>query len=119
MDVVVFEDAAVDRLGVLVAARPACDLTIGCHTLAGALGHVGRVRHAVRPHLARALAGLGTERIPLWGGPPESPRVGPVASRHGAVTLFVNARLVPSRRAVIALRSLVEHGRPCLVRSGT
>jgi UDP-N-acetylglucosamine diphosphorylase/glucosamine-1-phosphate N-acetyltransferase len=119
MNVVVFEDAAVDRLGVLVAARPACDLTIGCHTLAGALGHLGHVHRAVRPHLARYLADLAAARITAWGSQPESAALEPAASQHGAVTLFVNARLVPSRHAVVTLRSLVEKGRPCLVRSGT
>jgi UDP-N-acetylglucosamine diphosphorylase/glucosamine-1-phosphate N-acetyltransferase len=117
MNVVVFEDAAVERLGVLVAARPACDLTIGCHTLVEALGHLGHVRRAARPHLARYLADLGDARVTLWGGRPESATIEPAASRHGALALLVNARVVPSRRAVVTLRSLVENGRPCLVRS--
>ena len=118
MNVVVFEDAAVERLGVLVAARPACDLTIGCHTLAAALGHLGQVRRAPRPHLARYLTDLGATRITLWGGSPEPAAIAPAPSRHGALVLLVNARVVPSRRAIVALRSLVENGRPCLVRSG-
>ena len=61
MNVVVFEDAAVAQLGDLVVARPACDLTLGSHTLVEALGHLGHVRRAVRPHLAAHLAGGETE----------------------------------------------------------
>lgn len=116
MNVVVFEDQAVDRLGEIVAARPACDLMIGSRTLCDALGHLGHVRRAPRPHLARHLAALGTARIPLWGGLVDSPAVTPAASRHGAVTLLVNARTVPSRRNIIALRGLIEAGRRGAIR---
>jgi hypothetical protein len=52
MNVVVFEDRAVARLGVVVASRPVCDVTIGSHTLVELLGHLGAVRRVVRPHLA-------------------------------------------------------------------
>jgi glucose-1-phosphate thymidylyltransferase len=115
MNVVVFEDAAVTRLGVLVAARPACDLTIGSHTLVEILGHVGSVRRAVRPHLRAHLAGLGGRRA-LWGGAADPTQLQPAASRHGAVALLVNARVVPSRDNVVALRSLVEVGHRCAIR---
>jgi len=136
MNVVVFEDQAVERLGVCVAARPACDLTIGCHTLVELLGHLGHVRRAPRPHLARYLAdldadspgtmssGIAAATRAIWGGPPDSrgdlPGVsfGAAASRHGSLVVAVNARVVPSRESLVALRSLVEAGRRCLVRSG-
>ena len=117
MNVVVFEDPAVDWLGEIVAARPACDLTIGSRTLCESLGHLGHVRRALRPYLARHLAAVGTTRIPLWGGAVESPVATPAASRHGAVTLLVNARVVPSRRNIVALRGLVEAGRRGVIRT--
>ena len=117
MNVVVFEDRAVARLGVVVASRPACDVTIGSHTLVELLGHLGPVRRVVRPHLDRHLADLATGRIAIWGGAADA-APGPPASRHGEVTLLVNARLVPSRSHLVALRTLVEAGRRCVVRSG-
>ena len=117
MNVVVFEDRAVARLGVVVAARPACDITIGTHTLFELLGHLGPVRRIVRPHLARHLADLTGGRMAIWGGAADSAPA-PPASTHGAPTLLVNARLVPSRGHLVALRSIVEAGRRCLVRAG-
>jgi glucose-1-phosphate thymidylyltransferase len=116
MNVVVFEDRFVERLGVVAVARPACDITVGSHTLVEILGHIGSVRRAVRPHLARHLAALG-DRTAIWGGPPDAP-ARPAASSHGAVALLVNARVAPSRANLVALRSLVEAGRRCVVRSG-
>jgi glucose-1-phosphate thymidylyltransferase len=117
MNVVVFEDRSVARLGVVVAARPACDVTIGGHTLVELLGHLGPVRRVVRPHLARHLADLAGGRIAIWGGAADA-HPAPPASTHGGLTLLVNARLVPSRSHLVALRTLVEAGRRCLVRSG-
>ena len=117
MNVVVFEDRSVARLGVVVAARPACDVTVGTHTLVELLGHLGPVRRIVRPHLARHLANLDGGRIAIWGGAADA-RPAPPASTHGALTLLVNARLVPSRRHLVALRALVEAGRRCVVRVG-
>mgnify|MGYP006273496171 CR=1 FL=1 len=117
MNVVVFEDRAVERLGVVAVARPACDITIGCHTLCEILGHLGRVHRVVRPHLARHLAGLAGRRIAVWGGAAD-PQPAPPASRHGDLVLLVNARAVPSRTNLVTLRSLLEAGRRCVVRSG-
>jgi len=114
MNVVVFEDAAVAQLGDLIAARPACDLTLGSHTLVEALGHIGNVRRAVRPYLAAHLAGLGG-RLAVWGGVADS-GWRPPASRHGAIVLLVNARVVPSRENLLALRGLVEAGHRGAVR---
>lgn len=114
MNVVVFEDAAVAQLGDLVVARPACDLTLGSHTLVELLGHLGHVRRAVRPHLAAHLAGLG-DRLAVWGGTADTGWQ-PAASRHGAITLLVNARVVPSRENLLALRGLVEAGHRGAVR---
>jgi UDP-N-acetylglucosamine diphosphorylase / glucose-1-phosphate thymidylyltransferase / UDP-N-acetylgalactosamine diphosphorylase / glucosamine-1-phosphate N-acetyltransferase / galactosamine-1-phosphate N-acetyltransferase len=118
VNVVVFEDPAVTRLGVVVAARPACDLGLGGHSLVEALGHFGAVRRSVRPHLARHLAAVGgSSRMAVWGGPPDAGWQ-PPASRHGAVALAVNARAVPSRANLAALRGFVEAGRRGVVRDG-
>ena len=117
MNVIVFEDEGVDRLGVVVAARPACDLTIGTRTLHDALGHLGNVRRVVRPHLARHLAALAGSRIAIWGGVPDAVHAEPAASRHGAVTLLVNACAIPSRGTLAALRALVEQGRRCVAKT--
>lgn len=114
MNVIVFENAAVAQLGDLIAARPACDLTIGSHTLVEVLGHIGHVRRAVRPHLAAHLAGLGG-RLAAWGGVADSGWQ-PPASRHGVIVLLVNARVVPSRENLLALRGLVEAGHRGAVR---
>jgi UDP-N-acetylglucosamine diphosphorylase/glucosamine-1-phosphate N-acetyltransferase len=116
MNVVVFEDRAVDRLGVVVTARPACDLTIGSHTLCEALGHFGSVHRAVRPHLARYLAALAGERIAIWGGDPAAGPLERAASRHGAVAILINARTIPSRANLATIRSLVEAGSRGIVR---
>jgi UDP-N-acetylglucosamine diphosphorylase/glucosamine-1-phosphate N-acetyltransferase len=116
VNVVVFEDSAVARLGVVVAARPACDLGLGGQSLVEALGHFGAVRRSTRPHLARHLAAVGT-RLAVWGGPPDA-AWRPAASRHGAVVLAVNARVVPSRANLAALRGFVEAGRRGIARAG-
>ena len=111
MQSIVFEDAAVAALGPLVTARPASDLTIGTGTLVEALDRFGPVRRAPRAHLRRHLAALGGTRVPLWGGRPDARPPATPASRHGDTVLLVNARLVPDRGALVALRSLVERGR--------
>ncbi len=115
---IVFEDAAVADLGVLVTARPACDLTIGAISLVEALDRFGAVRRAPRPHLAAYLAALDGRRIAVWGGSSDISPPPPAASRHGEVLLAVNARVVPSRGNLATLRTLVEAGRRCVVRDG-
>lgn len=110
MNVIVFEDAAVRSLGVLVTLRPACDLLIGGSSLVDSLRTFGNVHRVVRPHLARYLSQLDDGRIPLWGGRTEPPLLAAPVSRHGGTVLVVNARLVPSREALAGLRSLVEAG---------
>lgn len=116
---IVFEDRTADTLGVLAAARPICDLTIGTLTLVEALGRFGTVRRAPRPHLASYLAALDDRRIAVWGGHADTGTVPPPASRHGEVLLVVNARVVPDRDNLATLRMLVDAGRRCVVRSGT
>lgn len=117
MLVLVFEDDAVERLGLLVAVRPACDLTIGSMTLHDALAGFGTVRRILRPHLARYLAALGDRRVPIWGGAIDL-SASPPASSHGAVVLVVDARVVPSRENLVILRNLVEAGQRCAIRHG-
>ena len=117
MHVVVFEDRAVARLGVVIAARPACDITVGSHTLCELLGPLGPVRRVVRPHLARHLADLAGDRIAIWGVAAAAAPQPAVRMRDDA-TLLVNARLVPTRGHLVALRSLLEAGRRCVVRAG-
>ncbi|NCA10649.1 hypothetical protein EBR56_02380 [bacterium] len=115
MQVFIVEDDAVPRLGVLVAARPACDLTIGATSLHDALGGFGTVQRVLRPHLAAHLAALAGTRVAFWGAASDPPSPPPL-SRHGALALLVNARAVPSRDNLLALRSLVEAGRRTIVR---
>ena len=119
MKTIVFEDDLVDRLGPLTAARPACDLTICCSTLSDLLGHFGPVRRVLRPQLARYLEAIDGSRVAVWGGSSLIPPSQPPVSSHGAVLLLVNARVVPSRENLIALRSLVEAGHRTIVREGT
>jgi UDP-N-acetylglucosamine diphosphorylase/glucosamine-1-phosphate N-acetyltransferase len=118
MQVFVFEDQGVDRLGVLTAARPACDLTIGSFNLCEALTHLGHVRRVVRPFLTRHIEAVADSRVTLWGAAIAMPADDPPASRHGAIALAVNARAVPSRATLQALRTLVEAGHRGIVRDG-
>jgi UDP-N-acetylglucosamine diphosphorylase / glucose-1-phosphate thymidylyltransferase / UDP-N-acetylgalactosamine diphosphorylase / glucosamine-1-phosphate N-acetyltransferase / galactosamine-1-phosphate N-acetyltransferase len=118
MKTIVFEDGGVDRLGLLTAARPACDLTIGCCTLVEALGHFGPVHRAVRPHLARYLDSVAGSRVAVWGGSSVIPPSRPPVSSHGAIVLLVNARVIPSRDTLVMLRSLVEAGHRTVVQHG-
>jgi UDP-N-acetylglucosamine diphosphorylase/glucosamine-1-phosphate N-acetyltransferase len=118
MNVVIFEDGLVDTLGPLVLARPACDLALGGTTLVEALARFGPVQRSLRPHLARHLRALAGSREAVWGGASASrPPVHPV-STHGAIVLLVNARVVPSRPNLLALRTLVEAGQRVSVRHG-
>ena len=113
----IFEDPAVDRLGLLVAARPACDLTLGTTTLFAALAQSGAVRRVVRPHLTRYLEALAGTRLAVWGGQTDRDPLPAAASTHSAIVLLVNARVVPSRENLAVLRSLIEVGRRGIVLS--
>lgn len=110
MNVIVFEDAAVRSLGVLVSMRPACDLLIGSCTLVEALQIFGDVHRIARPHLGRYLTSLAGQRMPIWGMPGRVKSLAPPASTPDRTVLVVNARLVPTREAILGLRSLVEAG---------
>jgi glucose-1-phosphate thymidylyltransferase len=119
MDVIIFEDRAVERLGLLTAARPACDLLIGATTLTEALARFGPVRRLLRPHLARHVATLAGRRTAVWGSEFLEQPASPAASTHGSLVLLVNARVAPSRENVGLLRTLVESGRRGLVPSAS
>jgi len=110
MHVIVFEDAAVQSLGVLVTMRPACDLLIGSCSLVEALQLFGDVHRIVRPHLGRYLASIADQRMPLWGIPGDPLCLASPAARRREIVLVVNARLVPTREAIEGLRGLVEAG---------
>jgi UDP-N-acetylglucosamine diphosphorylase/glucosamine-1-phosphate N-acetyltransferase len=118
MDVYVCEDDVVAALGPLTIARPACDLSIGGGSLVELLGHFGRVHRVLRPFLRDYLATLDGTRVPHWGGPSEPVPAPLIRSRHGETVLLVNARLVPSRPNLIALRTLVEAGQRGVVLAG-
>jgi glucose-1-phosphate thymidylyltransferase len=110
MNVIIFEDGLVERLGPSVLARPACDLALGGTTLAEALARFGTVQRSIRPHLARHLRALAGSREAVWGGSSATPPPVRPVSTHGAIVLLVNARVVPSRANLLALRTLVEAG---------
>lgn len=118
MNVVIFEDGLVERLGPLVLARPACDLALGGTTLVESLARFGPIQRALRPHLARYLRDLAGRREAVWGGPSGAAPPGRPASTHGAIALLINARVVPSRANLFALRTLVEAGHRVIVRHG-
>ncbi|MFM8435834.1 MAG: hypothetical protein ACKOBP_10930 [Planctomycetia bacterium] len=70
MNVFVFEDHVASRLGVLTAARPACDLTIGTATLhdsLAAFGSVhrvlGRIWHGTWPPSTASASPCGAARV--------------------------------------------------------
>ena len=118
MQVIIFEDAGVDRLWPLTTLRPACDITIGAQTLCQTLAIIGSVHRVVRPPLARHLAAIADSRITLWGALAAPHAAEPLMSRHGALTVIVNARVVPSRATVVTIRSLVEAGHRGIVLDG-
>jgi glucose-1-phosphate thymidylyltransferase len=128
MQIHVFEDSFVDRLGPSVAMRPACRLLLGSVTLEDALEALGHVESILRPALSRHLAALAGRRTPVWGpksvgfrwrafpehGPralfPDGGSAPAPAAGHEAVLLLVNARMAPTRPALVTLRNLVERG---------
>ena len=118
MQVLVFEDDGVERLWPLTTFRPACDITIGAQTLCEILSHIGSVFRVLRPSLAMHLDAIADSRVVLWGASVTPSAIEPLMSTHGALVVLVNARVVPSRATMIALRSLVEAGRRGIVWDG-
>ena len=122
MQVIVFEDDAVDALGVAVQARPACDLTIGAFSLVELLGRFGPVQRVVRGHLERHLAGASLRQMAVWGGaveknhtlsPHRHSRMEDGFGDREQFVLFVNARAVPSADLIRAIQKLLNNHNTC------
>jgi glucose-1-phosphate thymidylyltransferase len=103
MEIIVYEDRAVDRLFPITIGRAAYKVSCGSYQLldwldllAAAVG--GQLRAVVRPHL-RAIQQL--ERPDLFA---------PLT--FSQPTLLVNARLAATKRNYLALRQLVDAARP-------
>ncbi|MEO1990743.1 MAG: putative sugar nucleotidyl transferase [Pirellulales bacterium] len=118
MQVLVFEDDSVERLWPLTTFRPACDITVGAQTLCQTLSHIGSVCRVLRPSLATHVDAIADSRVMLWGAAVTPADAEPLMSPHGALTVLVNARAVPSRSTLIAIRSLVEAGHRGIVWDG-
>ena len=103
MDIYVFEDSEVLSLGPLVAARPACDITIGTSTLYEILTQLGEVKRLLRPHLQQYIEDLAGTRAPYWGCHTDSKHAFQKNSDH---VLVVNARLIPNRSSLVALQRI-------------
>ena len=116
MDIYVFEDSEVLALGPLIAARPACDITIGISTLHEMLSELGAVRRLLRPHLQQYIEELADTRSPHWECYADSKYTFQKDSDH---VLFVNARLVPNRSSLVALQNLVDANRRGKISDGT
>jgi glucose-1-phosphate thymidylyltransferase len=116
MDIYVFEDSEVLSLGPLVAARPACDITIGTSTLYEILTQLGEVRRLLRPHLQQYIEDLAGTRAPYWGCHTDSKHTFQKNSDH---VLVVNARLIPNRSSLVALTKLVDANRRGKISDGT
>ena len=105
MQIVLFEDDAVDRLAPLAAAEPAFAITCGSYKLVQLVSGLGPEITLVRKHLERVEAESFPRRIP-----PAGPLDGPV--------LFVNARVVPSVSTRLKLQKIVDDGREGVVFAG-
>lgn len=116
MNILLFEDAAVDRLFPATTGRPAFAITCGgyrLYDLASNLvardvsGVAGAVAAVVRPHLAALVEA-------------DFPLVKPsqAIKESTGVTLAINARLVPSMTALDRLAKLAAAGIPSVVRHG-
>ena len=105
MDIYVFEDSKVLALGPLIAARPACDITIGISTLHEMLSELGngQATFATTPAAIYRRACRYT-RTPHWECYADSKYT---FQNHSDHVLFVNARLVPNRSSLVALQNLV------------
>ena len=102
MQIVLFEDDAVDRLAPLAAAEPAFAVTCGGYKLVQLVRGLGPVYTVVRKHLASVEAQTYPDRVL-----PQQPLTGPV--------LFVNSRLVPSASVLGRLKSMVDAGQEGVV----
>ena len=98
MQIVLFEDDAVDRLAPLAVAEPAFAITCGSYKLVQLASGLGPEISLVREHLRPVEMETYPRRTP-----PSQPLAGPV--------LFVNARVVPSVGAGQQLQKLIDERR--------
>lgn len=115
MNLIVFEDAGVERLGAITVGRPAYAIMCASYRLIDQLETFdASLMGLVRPHLS--LIQLN-----------DFPQLNRQLNRHSAWTLAVNARMVPSAANVNRLRQLIDltvvdqasskQNRPIIVRS--
>jgi len=115
MNLIVFEDSGVERLGAVALGRPACAITCASFRLIDLLETFdASLMSLVRPHLS--LMQLN-----------DFPQLNRQLDRHSTWTLVVNARMVPSVANVNRLRQLFDltvgdreaakQSRPIVVRS--
>ena len=105
MQIILFEDDAVDRLAPLAAAEPAFAITCGSYKLVQLVSGLGPEITLVRKHL---------ERVEAESFPRRTPPAGPLE----APVLFVNARVVPSVNARLKLQKIIDDGRDGVVFAG-
>jgi UDP-N-acetylglucosamine diphosphorylase/glucosamine-1-phosphate N-acetyltransferase len=110
MQLVVFEDQNADALAPVTLTRPAMEISCGGYRLIDLLRPVAErygatIQAVVRPHLT-ALVAVDHPEFATAGSVP-----GPV--------LLVNARLVPSVRAVNELEKIFREGKQGIIRNDT
>ncbi|HTU26459.1 MAG TPA: putative sugar nucleotidyl transferase [Pirellulales bacterium] len=111
MQIVVFEDERVADLAPITLARPAFAISCGSRRLVDLLAELGPPVHAVvRTHL-KALVTADFPELATVSDNLAAARPGP--------TLWVNARLVPSRAAAQQLAQLIAAGRPGAILAAT
>jgi glucose-1-phosphate thymidylyltransferase len=107
MSVVLFEDEAVAQLDPVALGKPAFAIHCGGYRLVDLATQLqGRIVTVVRRHLAKVVAADFPE---FCGHLPDS--AGP--------TLWINARMVPSKDVVTRLCALLKEGRTGVARNGT
>jgi UDP-N-acetylglucosamine diphosphorylase/glucosamine-1-phosphate N-acetyltransferase len=108
MHVILFEDEFIDRLYPVTLGRPAFQVGCGGYRLIDLAARLGdSVRAIVRPHL-RAVLEADCPGL-----------LSPLDRQLHKVrqALLVNARLVPAVGIIKRLKTLIDSGRPCIVRS--
>jgi len=110
MNIVLFEDDQVRQLHPATLARPAFAINCGGYRLIELVAELG---HAITVHVREYLAAVVKEDFAQFfagsGHPADNPES----------TLYVNSRLAPSVKSVEQLRSLLDSGRPGMVRTGS
>lgn len=106
VNVILFEDGLVSHLYPVTIGKPAFDINCGSYRLLDLIDRLSSpVKAIVRPHLREVLRADFPDLAPegVW---PREP------------LLLVNARMVPSVKALTGLRQLLQRGRPAVVRTG-